>query len=465
MSVAPPLSRSRLGKVVIVNTADAGGGAERTAMLTLEGFEALGTETWLAVGAKHTDHRRVVPFHLSSHIDYSSHAAPRQRSALRVQRLIASRLGLEDFDHPYSRYLLGLTGSTPDLVLCHNLHGGFFDLRLLPSLTHRIPVVLRLSDSWLFSGHCACPRGCPRWETGCGSCPDLSIPPAVQRDATALNWRRKQRILAASRLFVAAPSRWLLDRAQRSLLGPAIEGARMVPDGIELDVFTPGSQSAARRRLGIRPDRHVLLFAATSGHANPYKDFPTIRSAVARLSDERDGTPLELLVVGNEGPDEALGGAGRVRHLPYCGSRSRLADFYRAADLYVHAAPEESFGLTVAEALACGTAVVAAAGGGISEVVDDGRTGLLVAPGRPDALAAAVRGLLDDPGRRQRMGAAAARSARPRLGRQRMVAELHAWCEEVAERWHPGAAESSAPRRSRPAEPAAQALARTARSS
>ncbi|MDX6669182.1 MAG: hypothetical protein QOK04_2562, partial [Solirubrobacteraceae bacterium] len=163
MSAASPPGSTRLGKVVIVNTADRGGGAERAAMLTLEGFEALGTETWLAVGAKHTDHRGVVPFHLSPHVDYSSHAAFRRRSALQVRRLIGSRLGLEDFDHPYSRYLLQLTGSTPDLVLCHNLHGGFFDLRSLPQLTHRIPVVLRLSDSWLFSGHCACPRGCARW--------------------------------------------------------------------------------------------------------------------------------------------------------------------------------------------------------------------------------------------------------------------------------------------------------------
>jgi glycosyltransferase involved in cell wall biosynthesis len=428
---------------VIVNTADAGGGAERTAMLTLEGFEALGTETWLAVGAKHTDRAGVVPFHLSPHVDYSSHAASRRRSALRVRRLLAARLGLEDFNHPYSHYLLQLTGSTPDLVLLHNLHGGFFDLRMLPQLTHRVPVVLRLSDSWLFTGHCACPRGCARWETGCGSCPDLSIPPAVERDATALNWRRKQRIFAASRVFLAAPSRWLLDRAQRSLLGPAVQGARVVPNGIELDVFTPGSQSAARRRLGIHPDRRVLLFVATSGRTNPYKDFATIRSAVARLSDEGAGAPIELLVVGNPGPDEALAGGGRIRQLPYCEPRSRLADFYRAADLYVHAAPEESFGLTVAEALACGTPVVAAAAGGISEVVEDGRTGLLVAAGRPDALAAALRSLLDDPVRREQMGAAAARSARPRLGRERMVAELHAWCGEVADRWHGLAAESS----------------------
>jgi glycosyltransferase involved in cell wall biosynthesis len=361
-----------------------------------------------------------------------------------VRRQLGARLGLEDFDHPYSRYLLQLTGSIPDLVLCHNLHGGFFDIRWLPELTHRIPVVLRLSDSWLFSGHCACPRGCPRWETGCGSCPDLSIPPAVQRDATALNWRRKRRILAASRVFVAAPSRWLMDRARRSLLGPSIEGARVVPNGIELDVFAPGSQSAARRRLGIPANHRALLFVATSGRDNPYKDFATIRSAVARLSEESAGTPVELLVVGNQGPDEWLGGGGRVRHLPYCASPSLLAEHYRAADLYVHAAPEESFGLTVAEALACGTPVVAAAGGGISEVIDDGRTGLLVAPGRPDALAVAIRGLLEDPARREHMGVAAARSARPRLGRDRMVAALHAWCEEVAERWHGPAAERSA---------------------
>jgi glycosyltransferase involved in cell wall biosynthesis len=301
-------------------------------------------------------------------------------------------------------------------------------------LSRRVPVVLVLADSWLFTGHCACPLGCERWQLGCGSCPDLAIPPAVERDATARNWQRKRRIVQDSRLFVVAPSRWLLDRARSSLLAPAIEDARVVVNGVDLDVFTPGSGARARARLGVDPAATMLLHVATDGAENPFKDFATVRAAVRRLG--LVGAPVELVVVGRAGPTELLAGGTRVHHRPRCDSQRDLADLYRAADVYVHAAHEESFCLTAAEALACGTPVVAAAGGGLPEVVDHDRTGLVVGPGDVAGLAAAVRALINDPDRRARMGTTGADDA-PRFDQRRMVAELHACCTEAVARRAP----------------------------
>jgi glycosyltransferase involved in cell wall biosynthesis len=433
--VGPVSGTPPMRKVVIVNTADHGGGAERMAMMTLAGFQALGTETWLAVGTKRTAHPRVVAFHSSPHVDYKGHARVVPQLALAARRGVERRLGVEDFNHPFTRHLLDLTGSRPELVLCENLHGGYFDLRMLASLSWRVPVVLRLSDSWLFTGHCACPLGCARWESGCGSCPDLSIPPAVQRDATSLNWSRKRRIFAASRLFVVTPSHWLGDRARRSILAPAVQGWAVVPNGVDVEAFTPGARDEARRALGIDAGSNVLVFVANSGSDNPYKDFATIRAAMARIAQAGAPAAVELLAVGKEGPEERLGAGVSIRHLPRPESERRLVSLYRAADLYVHAAAEETFCLTAAEALACGTPVVAAATGGIAEVVDDGRTGLVMPPGRPAELAAAVRGLLDDPLRRERMSAAGVESVRARFDQRVTVAELHAQCREAAALW------------------------------
>src|SRR5215813_3137466 len=182
-------------KAVIVNTSDAGGGAERVSMDLLDGFESLGTEAWLAVADKRTDHPRVVSIYTSPHVDYSP-AHPIRRAHLRTRRRVDRRLGLEDFNHPYTRHVLDLTGSAPDVLLCNNLHGGYFDLRQLPQLSRRVPIVLRLADSWNLTGHCAVPGSCDRWRSGCGRCPDLAAPPAIARDATRINWRRKRRIYA-----------------------------------------------------------------------------------------------------------------------------------------------------------------------------------------------------------------------------------------------------------------------------
>src|SRR2546425_7663344 len=71
----------------------------------------------------------------------------------------------------------------------------------------------------------------------------------------------------------------------------------------------------------------------------------------------------------------------------------------------------EPFGLINLEAMACETPVVASAVGGILEVVEDGKTGVLVEPGRPDALVAAIRALLEDPAR----GRAMVRAGRHRV--------------------------------------------------
>src|SRR5437588_771272 len=75
----------------------------------------------------------------------------------RAGRRVGRELGLEDFDHPATWRLLELAGGRPDLVLLLNLHGGYFDLRALPWLCREVPVVVSPRDSWLFTGHCACP--------------------------------------------------------------------------------------------------------------------------------------------------------------------------------------------------------------------------------------------------------------------------------------------------------------------
>jgi D-inositol-3-phosphate glycosyltransferase len=125
--------------------------------------------------------------------------------------------------------------------------------------------------------------------------------------------------------------------------------------------------------------------------------------------------PGAVLAIAGDGEERArleqltaeLGLGERVRFLGPL-PRADLPRLYAAADLLLATSfASETFGIGPVEAQACGLPVVASRFGGFPEVVAEGRTGLLVPPRDPQALAAACRELLDDPARRLAMSAAA----------------------------------------------------------
>jgi glycosyltransferase involved in cell wall biosynthesis len=354
--------------------------------------------------------------------------------------------GVEDFRFPGTWRLLTLTPQLPDVLHCHNLHGGYFDLRALPWLSRRVPVVLSLHDSWLVSGACSASLHCERWKTGCGECPLLSTATIFKRDATASNWRRKQRIYARSRLHVVTACRWMMHRVEQSMLAPAVVRSRVIPSGVDLSLFRPGDRCRARAELGLPPDARVFLFVGHFVRGNWAKDFATVRAAVALLGGRRPGQRVLLLARGEDAPPEQVGSA-EVRYIPFESDPRAVVPYYQAADLYLHAAHIDTFPNVILEALACGTPVVATGVGGIPEQVrsltaggpgegwpghDAGEaTGALVGPRDPEALAAAVGRLLDDEPLRRRLAANAARDARLRFDLRRHVDDHLAWYEEL----------------------------------
>ena len=210
----------------------------------------------------------------------------------------------------------------------------------------------------------------------------------------------------------------------------------LVRGGVDLEMFSPGSREGARHELGLDPDRKILLYVANLGTENPYKDFASVRAAVSELAVRMPDRRIDLLVVGSDGPDERLSPNILIRRAGYIRSPAHLAKLYRASDIYVHAAIEETFGNSVAEALACGIPVVVASQGGVLELVQDQCTGFVVPPRAPVELAQAVGRLLELPSLGQSIGAAAASSAREHLDRRMMLRNLLNWCRAIHANWH-----------------------------
>lgn len=446
--------------ILQVNANDVGGGAETIAWCLHHAYRARGHQAWLAVGKQTTDHAHVLrvpenPTDRAWTNFWSNLARPLWRYQDRVRplwRLIAmlndwarypvmraELTGVEYFNAPGTRRLPQLPPTPPDLLHLHCLHGGFFDVRQLPRLTRRFPTVFTLHDEWIYTGHCGLSLDCLRWQTGCGACPHPESYPPIQRDRTAYNWQRKRHAFQRSRLYLASPSQWLLDRAQQSPLALGVREARVIPNGIDLTVFHPGDQAAARAELGLPPQARILLFIAYQVRKNAWKDYPTVQDAVARLAAALPGEEIVLVALGEDAPEERIGNA-RILFIPFARDTAVVATYCRAADVYVHAAKVDNFPTVVLEALACGTPVVATAVGGIPEQIIEGETGHLVPPGDAAAMAARLQAMLSDAAKLQQMRDAAAAVARARYDDRRMAETYLAWYEEIMQstrkQWH-----------------------------
>lgn len=241
----------------------------------------------------------------------------------------------------------------------------------------------------------------------------LSLAPYLQRGVVQVVTRRMDYAPRGAGPYV----RWLYSRmdaviaisraARAALVARGIAEGRIaiVPSGVAVESFRSLDRAAARRELGIVDDRQVVAMVASlhvrKGHA-------VLLEALAEIF-RAGGRPLCLAAgTGPEGDalhDQAtkLGVDGVVRWL---GQVADVRPVLAAADLVVMPSLAEGLGVAAIEAMAAGRAVVASRVGGLPELIDDDRQGLLVPPGDPHALAGAIARCLAEAPLRARLGAA-----------------------------------------------------------
>lgn len=438
-------------RILQVSTYDIIGGAEKVAWNLFRSYRERGYESKLAVGHKLDNDPDIVQIPNDQQrgtwsrfwMNYAALESAKTNGASRLQALFNAlaepgkafdyHRGIEDFRFPGVWKLLNLTNPPPHVVHCHNLHGGYFDLRALPWLSKKAPLILTLHDAWLLSGHCAHSFECERWKIGCGHCPDLRIEPPVTRDATAYNWQRKKAIYAQSQIYVSTPSQWLMNKVQQSMLAPAIVESRVIPNGVDLNIFHPNDKAKIRSQLNIPQEATVLLSAAYNIRRNMWKDYQTLRAALTLIAEKLHKRKIIFIALGEDALSEQIDQA-EMRFIPYQNDSAMVARYYQAADIYVHAAKADTFPNTILESLACGTPVVATAVGGIPEQIIDGRTGFLTPTGDAQAMARRLIELLSDDVRRRNMSIEAAEDARHQFDLQLQVDTYLEWYQILVQK-------------------------------
>jgi glycosyltransferase involved in cell wall biosynthesis len=288
-----------------------------------------------------------------------------------------------------------------DLVNLHWINNGMVALGRLPAIGK--PLVWTLRDMWPFTGGCHYAMGCERYVTGCGACPQLGSCSKNDLSAAGVRWKRR---FVPKATVVVGISRWIGDCARASAALGHLD-IRVILNNVDTDHFFPVSKAEARARLGLPADARIVL-SGSLHPSNYYKGYDLWQAAVAEL--QHDGLLLALAGRHIPHPDDPapLRTFGLVR------DDAVLRDIYAAADVFILPSRQEAFGKTGAEALACGTPVVAFDATGPRDIVVHRQTGYLARPFVVADLVAGVRWVLADGERARRLSAAAAEAA-PRL--------------------------------------------------
>ncbi|MFL6714571.1 MAG: glycosyltransferase family 4 protein, partial [Sulfurifustis sp.] len=242
----------------------------------------------------------------------------------------------------------------------------------------------------------------------------------------------EERIIASADCVVAECAQDREDLLELYDADPA--KIRIVPCGFDTTEFWPIDRRLARREVGFDPDERIVL---QLGRLVPRKGIDIAVRALARLARDHR-VNARLVIVGGETDEpcpmanpeiarltDVANAEDIAERVTFTGRRPRnvLRYYYNAADVFVTTPWYEPFGITPVEAMACGVPVIGSAVGGIKTTVRHGRTGFLVPPHDPDALAARIAEIFRDADAARRMGVA---------GRERAL--RHFTWSQVAER-------------------------------
>lgn len=190
------------------------------------------------------------------------------------------------------------------------------------------------------------------------------------------------------------------------------QDVRVIRNAVDTSAFSPSARLArraeARRRWNFREEDFVILLIGNDWRA---KGLYTLLEAMAALSD----LPVQLFVVGSEAPERFRARAkelGVLDRSHWEVPRSEVLDFYSAADVYASPSYEDSFGLPVAESMACGLPVITSMHAGMAEQIRHGIDGFILRPfDDSSGLAEMLKRLHENEALRQNAGEEAAKSA------------------------------------------------------
>ena len=400
-------------KVLYIGTADIAGGAALLAHSLAESlFSKYGVETQFLVSEKFSDKKNVI--------------ATRSKPVWFFEKSFDKFLNLLGFQYYFipissAKILKETKKYYPDIIHLNNIHGGYFQTDLLTKLAEIAPIVWTFHDMFPITGHCAYSFECEKWMTGCGNCERLDIYPLIKKDRTNALWNYKNKVFNSADFTIVTPSLWLKKCIEQSFLKN--KDIRLIYNGIDLNEFKKINKQKARKELALPLDKKIVLFSANGGVKNPFKGGDFVFQSFEKLKNRND---ILFLNIGgnNDRTSENWLDFGYVK------DPQIMAKLYPAADVYLFPTLADNCPLTAIESLACGLPVVTFETGGVPEIFENDKTGLIVGYKNGAMLTSALEKLLDDDELREKMSENAVEASK-KFSKEKMTEEYFRIYKEI----------------------------------
>ena len=280
------------------------------------------------------------------------------KNEMRMDTLMTMLTGLEAHNskRQTKRLLEYFDIIKPDIVHLRILHSNYINLPMLFRYLSRndIATVITLHDFWFLTGKCCFYTNlkCDKWITGCYSCTapqNLRRPVLFERSKRM--WRDKMEGLSSiKRLALVGVSDWVANEAKKSQVSNSCI-IRRIYNWIDLSTFKPHNVDELREKYSLK-NKFVVLGVSAVWKINDRKGLDVYLNVSKEMPED-----YVIVLIGNMEYSGIL--PDNIISVGAINDKKLLSDFYSLADVYLNLSTEETFGKVSAEALSCGTPVVA----------------------------------------------------------------------------------------------------------
>jgi len=261
----------------------------------------------------------------------------------------------------------------PDVIHMHHLHGYYINIELLFNFLKGFgkPVIWTFHDCWAFTGHCTHFDfvNCNKWKLECYNCPQKTEYPASYIiDNSKENFAMKKHLFnSLPNLTIVSVSNWLNSKVEESFFKD--QNKKVILNGIDIDLFKPSIENSEINMKYDFKNKYFIL-----GVASPWSERKGLFDFIELSKIVKDDVVFILVGISEEQikllPVNIIG-------LTKTENQNELKDLYVSADLFMNLSVEETFGLTTAEALACGTPAIVYNSTACPEIINS-ETGIVV---------------------------------------------------------------------------------------